>query len=190
MVHAKTRRREGREKDNFLRIFFAALRLCVINLRDKKCARRMRGASPCRPNAIKTDCSGQNNIADIRSPVHYRAMAKPVYLFEFTGFVVGDDTVVCIAPLSTVLPFMTLAELEEAFSGYASYRQAPWMMRYVGVWGRKNCQRFRRFLRERGADVSLRRERPNHLRLTSWVTHGKRTKVRLLSQLSTNSSVH
>jgi hypothetical protein len=27
--------RRGREKDNFLRIFFAALRLCVINLRDK-----------------------------------------------------------------------------------------------------------------------------------------------------------
>lgn len=116
-------------------------------------------------------------------------MAKPIKLFEFRGFVVADDTIVCIAPLSTVLPFMTLAELSEAFSGYVSYRQAPWMMRYVGVWGRKNCQRFRRFLRERGADVSLRRERPNYLRLTSWVTHGKRNKVRLLSQLSTHHNV-
>ena len=118
-------------------------------------------------------------------------MAKAVHLFEFTesAFVVGSDAVVCIAPLSTVLPFMTLAELDEAFSGYASYRQAPWMKRYIGVWGRKNCQRFRRFLRERGADVALRQERPNYLRLTSWVTHGKRNKVRLLSQLSTQRNV-
>ena len=35
MVHAKTRRRKGKEKDNFLLFFFAALRLCVIkNARD------------------------------------------------------------------------------------------------------------------------------------------------------------
>lgn len=96
-------------------------------------------------------------------------MAQSVHLFEFTetAFVVGSDPVVCIASLSTVLQFMTLSELDEAFSGYASYRQAPWMTQYVGVWGRKNCQRFRRFLRERGAEVVLLRERPNYIRLTS-----------------------
>ena len=118
-------------------------------------------------------------------------MARPIHLFEFSdaAFVVGSDAMVCIAPLSAVLPFMTLSELDEAFSGYASYRQAPWMMRYVGVWGRKNCQRFRRFLQERGADVVLRRERPKYIRLTSWKTHGKRNKVRLLSQLSTHRNV-
>lgn len=114
-------------------------------------------------------------------------MAQQVYVYEFpeTTFVAGSDALTCIAPLSAVLPFMTLAEIDEAFSGYASYRQAPWMARYVGVWGRKNCQRFRRFLRERGADISIRRDRPSHLRLTSYVTYGKRTKVRLLSQLTT-----
>lgn len=133
--------------------------------------------------------AANGSVADIHDPMHHSAMAKQVHVFEFTGFVVGSDTVVCIAPLSTVLPFMTIAELEEAFSGYASYRQAPWMMRYVGVWGRKNCQRFRRFLRERGADVALRRERPNYLRLTSWVTHGKRNKIRLLSQLGMHRNV-
>ena len=81
--------------------------------------------------------------------------------------------------------FLTLAEIDEAFSGYASYRQAPWMKRYVGVWGRKNCQRLRRFLRERGAEVVLSRERPRRLRLASYKTNGERKKVRLLSQLST-----
>jgi hypothetical protein len=30
-----TQRREGKEKENFLLFFFAALRLCLINLRDK-----------------------------------------------------------------------------------------------------------------------------------------------------------
>src|SRR5918996_4296550 len=103
-------------------------------------------------------------------------MGQQVHVFEFpeAALAVGSDALVCIAPLSSVLPFMTLAEIEEAFSGYASYRQAPWMTRYVGVWGRKNCQRLRRFLRERGADIVLNRERPTYLRLTSYVTHGKR----------------
>ena len=108
----------------------------------------------------------------------------PVYEFPETAFVVGSDPVVCIAPLSTMRLYMTVAEIDQAFSGYASYRQAPWMKRYVGVWGRKNCQRLRRFLRERGADVVLHRERPERLSIASYKTHGKRKKVRLLSQLS------
>lgn len=113
-------------------------------------------------------------------------MARPIIVHEFSdaSFVVGSDALTCIATLSALRPFITLAEIEEAFSGYASYRQAPWMARYIGVWGRKNCQRFRRLLRERGAEVTIHRERPSNLRLTHYVTHGKRTRVRLLSQLS------
>jgi len=119
--------------------------------------------------------------------VNDRTMARqlPVYEFTETAFIVGSDPVVCIAPLSTMRLYMTVAEIDEAFSGYASYRQAPWMKRYVGVWGRKNCQRLRRFLRERGAEVLLHRERPEGLRLASYKTHRKRKKVRLLGQLST-----
>ena len=67
------------------------------------------------------------------------ARQLPVYEFSDPAFVVGSDALVCIAPLSDALPYITLAEINEAFSGYASYRQAPWMKRYVGVWGRKNC---------------------------------------------------
>ena len=126
-------------------------------------------------------------IADIRAPVNDGGMAQQVRVYEFpeTAFVVGSDPLVCIAPLSAVLAYITLAEIDEAFSGYASYRQAPWMKRYVGVWGRNNCQRLRRFLRERGAAVSLHRERPDRLRLTSYMTHGERKKVRSLKQLGT-----
>lgn len=115
-----------------------------------------------------------------------RAMPRQVHVYEFSepAFVVGSDPVVCIAPLSMLRLYMSVAEIDEVFSGHASYRQAPWLKRYVGVWGRKNCQRLRRFLRERGADVALHRERPGRLRLASYKTHGKRKKVRLLSQLS------
>lgn len=109
----------------------------------------------------------------------------PVYEFSEAAFVVGSDPLVCVARLSDLRPYMTVAEVDRAFSGYANYRQAPWMRRYVGVWGRKNCQRFRRFLRERGAVVALHRERPDRLRLSSYMTRGKRSKVRSLAELGT-----
>jgi hypothetical protein len=105
----------------------------------------------------------------------------PAYEFPDTAFVVGSDPIVCVVPLSMLDRHMTLTELDEAFSGHASYRQAPWMKRYVGVWGRKNCQKFRRFLRERGADVVIHGERPSRLGLASYKTSGTRKKVRLLA---------
>lgn len=110
-------------------------------------------------------------------------MVEQIIAYEFSdaAFVVGSDPVVCVAPLSALEAHMTLAELDEAFSGYASYRQAPWMKRYVGVWGRKNCQRLRRFLRERGADIVIYRERPSRLGLASYRTRGARIKVRTLT---------
>lgn len=112
-------------------------------------------------------------------------MKQQVRAYEFAepAFVVGSDPIVCIVPLSDVLPHMTISEIDNAFSGYVSYRQAPWMKRYVGVWGRKNCKRLRRYLRERGADIALQRQRPPYLRLTSYVTRGERKKIRSLAQL-------
>jgi hypothetical protein len=60
LYHAKARRREGREKENFLRIFFAALRLCVIKNARYGCA-RPHLAAICDKNGL----SGHDNIADI-----------------------------------------------------------------------------------------------------------------------------
>ena len=115
-------------------------------------------------------------------------MAQRVTVYEFSeaAFVVGSDPRVCIAKLSDLRPYITLREINRAFSGYASYRQAPWMRRYVGVWGRKNCKRFRRFLRERGAEVVLHRERPDRLRLSSYLTRGERSNVRGIGDLGTS----
>lgn len=116
-------------------------------------------------------------------------MAEQVPTYEFTdaGFVLGSDAVVCIAPLESVLPYMTLDEIGQAFSGYASYQQAPRLTRYVGVWGGRNCRRLRRFLRERGADLVLHRKRPARLRLTTYRTGRQRARIRLLSEIEQRS---
>ena len=113
-------------------------------------------------------------------------MANQFTGFEFTepGFVVGSDAVVFLVRLSELRSFISLRELEEAFSGYASYRQTPWLTRYVGVWVRKNSRRLRRFMRERGAEITLIHERPQRLRLGGYVTHQSRAKVRSLDQVS------
>ena len=109
-------------------------------------------------------------------------MAAEVTAWEFseTAFIVGSDPIVCIARCSELRSLMSVREIDAAFGGYASYRQTPWMKRWVGVWGRKNCQRFRRFLRERGAKLTLLRERPPNLHLTRYVTRGTRAKLRSL----------
>ena len=111
-------------------------------------------------------------------------MGNRVHTYEFAdrSFLVGSEAVVCIARVAELRPFMTVSEIDAAFSGYASYRQLPWLMRYVGVWGRKNCARFRRFVRERGGEVVASSERPKGLRLAMWKTHGERAKVRSMPQ--------
>lgn len=127
--------------------------------------------------------SGHDNVADALISEQTESMVHQIDAYEFidTAFVVGSDPVVCVVPLSELCPHLTLAELDEAFSGHAIYRQAPWMKRYVGVWGKKNCQRLRRFLRERGANVVIHRERPPRLGLARYKTKHTRRKVRLLA---------
>ena len=64
MVHAKPLRREGKEKENFLIFFFAALPLCVIKLAAaegaatiSKYVRKWQelGDSNPRPSVLETD---------------------------------------------------------------------------------------------------------------------------------------
>lgn len=109
-------------------------------------------------------------------------MSKRVHTFAFIdpSFVVGSEPIVCVARVAELRQFITIGEIDAAFSGYASYRRLPWLTRYVGVWGRKNCARFRRFIRQRGGEVIATSERPTALRLAMWKTHGKGAKVRSL----------
>ena len=145
-----------------------------------------RGASTPSPPSRHSGRSANDPLADgpVRGDCADMSRQIPTYEFIDGAFVVGSDPIVCVVPLAMLDGLMTVAEMDEAFSGHASYRQAPWMRRYVGVWGRKNCQRLRRFLRERGADVVIHRERPPHLGLGNYKTAGTRKRVRSLDAVN------
>src|ERR1700751_5735840 len=81
-----------------------------------------------------------------------------VYVFRDPHFAPDGDTPVWIAERSEMERFIP-KKVARAFSGRAVYRRWPWKT-YVGVWGRKNASRLRRFLRKRGAELTIHREAP------------------------------
>jgi len=109
-------------------------------------------------------------------------MPTPVHAYEFTepALTSGSDPLVCVVSVAQLKRYMSVSEINHAFSGFATYRRLPWLRPYVGVWGRKNCQRLRRFLRERGAEVILFHEKPDRLRLANYRTGPARRYVRTL----------
>ena len=102
-----------------------------------------------------------------------------VYVFRDPHFAPDGDTLVCIAERGDMERFISKEETEWAFSGHAVYRRWPWKT-YIGVWGRKNASRFRRFLRERGAELTIHRDAPPNLRLAYYTTGNERRRVRTL----------
>ena len=122
-------------------------------------------------------------------------MTRPldVFVFRDPHFVPDGDTLVCIAERAEMERFIPKGEVAWAFSGHAVYRRSQRggllslvtaLLRrrrtYVGVWGRKNGSRFRRFLRERGAELKIHREAPGNLRLAYSTTANERKRVRSL----------
>ena len=102
-----------------------------------------------------------------------------VFVFRDASFAPSGDTLVCIAEKSAMERFISKKEVSWAFSGCATYRRWPWKT-YVGVWGRKNASRFRRFLRERGAEIAINREAPEGVRLAYYSTDNERRRIRSL----------
>jgi hypothetical protein len=102
-----------------------------------------------------------------------------VYVFRDSAFAPAGDTLVCIARRRQMERFVAKREVASAFSGHAVYWRWPWKT-YVGVWGRKNGSRFRRFLRERGAELTIHREAPPKVRLCYLTTESERRRVRSL----------
>ena len=102
-----------------------------------------------------------------------------VYVFRDPHFAPGGDTLVCIAPRRAMKRFMSKSEVSKAFGGCVVYRRSVWTT-YVGVWGDRNGSRFRRFLRERGAELAMHKEAPANARLLWWTTKDQRPKDRSL----------
>jgi hypothetical protein len=120
-----------------------------------------------------------------------------VYVFRDPHFAPDGDTLVCVAERAEMERFIDKGEVAWVFSGHAVYRSKGrtksrifsfvsaliWRRHtYVGVWGRKNASRFRRFLRERGAEIEIHRHAPSDIRLAYWTTANERRKVRSLPQ--------
>jgi hypothetical protein len=116
-----------------------------------------------------------------------------VYIFRDPHFAPDGDTLVCVAERAKMERFIPKGEVAWAFSGHAVYRRGEqgrflsfvsallWRKRtYVGVWGRKNASRFRRFFRERGAELTIHRQAPANIRLAYWTTANERRRVRSL----------
>jgi hypothetical protein len=103
-----------------------------------------------------------------------------VYVFRDPTFSPDGNTVVCVAPRRGMKRFMSTREVSRAFGGCAVYRRTLWKT-YIGVWGERNGSRFRRFLRERGAELNIHKEAPANTRLLYWTTKDERPKVRSLS---------
>jgi hypothetical protein len=106
---------------------------------------------------------------------------KPLtaYSFRDPTFSPDGDTLVCVVERGALSKFMGVRELHRAFSGTVFYRRGLWSC-YVGVWGRRNGKRLRRFLEERGATVVIERSKPARAHLSLWSTQSVRAKIRQL----------
>ena len=74
--------------------------------------------------------------------------------------------IVCVGPREAIEPIWPLDQIKEAFGGCLVFG-GEGGEEFVGVWGARNAGRFRRQLRERGADFTLSKERSSGLRMRS-----------------------
>src|SRR4051812_41707332 len=103
-----------------------------------------------------------------------------VHVFRDPHFAPEGDTLICVVQRKQMERFISKREVSQAFSGYAVFRlRWPWNT-YIGVWGKRNTSRFRRFLRERGADIVIHRQAIPGLRMFYWATQNERNRVRTL----------
>lgn len=106
--------------------------------------------------------------------------ALTAYAFRDPTFSPDGDTHVCVVERGALSAFMDVRELQRAFSGAVFYRRGIWTC-YVGVWGRRNGKRLRRFLSERGASVVIEKSKPERARLALWSTQKVRANLRQLT---------
>ena len=124
--------------------------------------------------------SAPDPIADPAASSHAAGMEPlTTYAFRDSAFSPDGDTHVCVVERGALSKFMDVRELQRAFSGAVFYRRGFWTC-YVGVWGRRNGKRLRRFLQERGASVVIERSKPDRVRLALWSTRNVRADARQL----------
>ena len=96
------------------------------------------------------------------------------FVFRDPHFAPAGDTVVCIANRAQMKAFIKKSEMGSLFSGYVVFRDRPWPwgQSYIGVWGERNASKFRRLLRERGANVQIVEHAPEGARIAYFTKCG------------------
>jgi hypothetical protein len=85
-----------------------------------------------------------------------------VQFYAFTSDWYRDgraERTTCQGPRSFVERFIRLPEFASLFGGHVLSRDSSGQQ-FLGVWSRRTCQRFRRILRERGAEFKLSKDKP------------------------------
>jgi len=109
------------------------------------------------------------------------ANASIVYVFQDVVPSPSVDAIFSVAPHDLVASVFGLGSaLEEgslaaAFGGAAVFRNDQTGESYLGVWGARNCSRFRSMLRKTDVQLKILRQ-PSPARLVRWMKTGKRAK--------------
>ena len=106
--------------------------------------------------------------AEVGEYVEYGPLQFSVYEYRSPAFgaaILCDGETSCIEQLlkpdDFIIPFGGWIALTDDLTGRA----------YLGVWGRRNAQRFRRLLRERGAHLTIVRQDQPGRRPLRWATY-------------------
>ena len=100
-----------------------------------------------------------------------------VHVFREMLYAPERDAVVCIVLERSITRYISIEELDHAFSGFVKYHKLDGTQ-YIGVWGQRNASRLRRFLRERGAQLTIIDSKPQSAKMKSAKTVGKRRRIR------------
>jgi len=138
-------------------------------------------AGSCRIGRCQTCSFPGSNVSDTLTPCYSDPMMTiNAYVFRDTYPASGGAPVVCVVERAAADERLGPGQVESLFGGCAIYT-TPEGQDFIGVWGARNASRLRRFLSERGAEVSIHRERPFNLRLRYATTRrGSRPRIRVL----------
>ncbi|MGI8639721.1 MAG: hypothetical protein ACR2MG_07180 [Pyrinomonadaceae bacterium] len=83
-----------------------------------------------------------------------------LYEYESTFYTDGrSEKLVCQGRKDFIEMFIIQKEFDELFGGFILSKNIESGEEFIGVWGRRKCQRFRRILRERGAEFKLLKDK-------------------------------
>jgi hypothetical protein len=98
-----------------------------------------------------------------------------VVVHEFKEeFAKGTPRTVCVGPRDRVQNFLSADELSHRFGGHIVYANTTTGQELLGVWGARKAMAFRSLLRVQGASLTLKRTRPNSIRLKLRAIRGDR----------------